>query len=246
MKEKITSSLVLRSAPNPQLFKGLEFKKRKRVSYKLLKLKTVKVVKGHFSWCGKPYNDSIRNNVRVPSCCTEESRNRKFLYLETEKHPLQYAHVRKNKDGHGFKYQYSVNGKMLFDISQDNAPLKPVSFSHKDKFYVFSADLTERSPPISFTKLPLHRHPSRMNSDIDLCELCHEPVVGEDPELEILTCGHWFHNECLLKKIEKFEHHCTNCAYFDGKGMSHITGELTSTHIYTCFCPVCQTNKDVY
>lgn len=99
-------------------------------------------------------------------------------------------------------------------------------------FYLFTHDLKYKSKPI-FVSNEIYK-----KSDDEICSICLENFENINSQ-DVLSCGHTFHNECLLKCLNKTE--CYNCKEtkyntYESYGLKMPISE----HYFKLICPFCR------
>ena len=181
--------------------------------YLPIELVNVRLVSGKFTWCGT----CSQNNIRV------NSPGEPIDYIYIEYKPVEkcsHYTIRQCPNGTGFDYQHSVQlgqNVLFFPITWDTKITwdiksfldNPKKFLEKKKldrskpFYLFSHDLKYRSEPINLSYEYYNK------GDSTICSICLELIQLEDRE--ILTCGHCFHNDCLMQFLHDKMEICDSC-----------------------------------
>jgi len=188
-----------------------------------------KVIRGIFFWCGS--TDTYQHYIRS----SKIKKSIDVLYLTYKKLPgIDYYTLRQN--GNNFDFQHNTYPEQqillisLFEISkrQDLDLNKP--------FYLFSQDLKHSSKPIYFLNDILSQKGDSFN-----CFLCSNYINYED--LAILSCGHSFHNQCVLQHTTSKQ--CNNCEFMINNRSNFIYSDMGMTnpdykHYFDLKCPRCQ------
>lgn len=183
-----------------------------------------KLIKGKFFWCGNIDSSCQGHFVRT----SKKAKSINVLYLTYKKLPgIDYYTLRQT--GNDFDFQHNTYPEQPFLLislteRQDLDLSKP--------FYLFSKDLKYSSKPIHFLNDILLQKE-------DNCSICLKNINFDD--LAILSCGHSFHNDCILQTTTTKS--CFNCNYMIKKKLDYSELGLNtpkSEHYFNLKCPWCQ------
>ena len=191
--------------------------------YQLLELHCVRLVQGHFTWCGDSETSGVKHHIRH-----QNNDGLKHYIAIVVKKPdngktVEHYTVRQHPEGKSFDYRHSDGTSlMFFQITDDPAPLITTKLDWKKPFYVFTHDKKYRSQPIHLDALSLYiKTPNEPN-----CSIC-DIELGSD--FDLLLCGHRFHLSCLLETTN--QKYCDSCSFY-GR-------EPAVNHYFKLNCPLC-------